>query len=607
MLREFYRPFLGKMAVSFGLLIVGQILFLLLPYLQGRIIDNLAKHAPIVYSLYLGGVILGVYLLSIVANLIRDQYEIKHLDFNISQHINEVTLQKMFRFSLGQHINENSGLRLSVVTKGSSAMNQFMQMALYSVLPFLLQIVLAVGAIFLVSRPLGAVVLAFCVLYIAIQYWTNVRFYGGMKQNKKRWNTYSKYFNEILRNIKLVKLSAKEDRMAVENEKDYEVVADASRELWSGYNRRYYVRNIIIPIGQVSALMAGVYLVSIGAQSPGSIVMLIGWMGSVFGNIGNLGWFQQQMMQQLADIQIYHEMLSQEPAVKESSNAIELPTFAGKIEFRNVSFRYPVVAEVKEESDEDAKPAVVATEGGAEKKTEDKEEPAKEILNDVSFTIEAGETAAIVGHSGVGKTTIIHLLLRGYDPDSGSVLVDGHDLREVAQRSFLGHVGYVPQMVELFDNTLRYNMAFAMADAEKVTDEQLDEVSRKARIDQFYERLGEKKFDVMIGENGVKLSGGERQRVGIARALLKNPNILIFDEATSNLDAENEAIIHDAMREALRGRTGIIIAHRLSTVKDAHKIIVMDAGQVAGIGTHESLMKDCEVYRRLVEHQIVTV
>ena len=569
MLREFYRPFLGKMAVVFGLLVTGQVLFLGLPYLQGRIIDNLAKHAPIRGSLYLGAAILGVYLASILSNYIRDRYETKHLDFQLPQFINTLTLHKMFRFSLGQHINENSGLRLSVITKGNTASIQFLQLTIYQLLPFLLQIVLAVGAIVWVSRPLGVVVLVFSVLYIAAQYYGNLRLYSRLKTNHKLWNKQGKYFNELLRNVKLIKLSTKEQETVEEFAENFEGLSAGGRALWLDYFKGYYLRNTLIPIGQVTALLAGVYLVSIGAQSPGEIVMLIGWMSSIFGSVGNLGFIQRQMMSQLADIQIYHEMLSQEPAVKE-------------------------------EGDEDKKPVAVAD-------TEKKEEAAKEILNDVSFTIEAGETAAIVGHSGVGKTTIIHLLLRGYDPDSGSVLVDGHDLREVAQRSFLGHVGYVPQMVELFDNTLRYNMAFAMADAEKVTDEQLDEVSRKARIDQFYERLGEKKFDVMIGENGVKLSGGERQRVGIARALLKNPNILIFDEATSNLDAENEAIIHDAMREALRGRTGIIIAHRLSTVKDAHKIIVMDAGQVAGIGTHDSLMKDCEAYRRLVEHQIVTV
>lgn len=597
MLLTFYKPFMGKLAVSFSMLVTGQVLFLALPYLQGRIIDNLAKHAPISYSLYLIGAMMTAYLLSNLLNYLRDQYEIKNLDYNLPEFVGTTTLRKMLGFSLGQHINENSGLRLSVITKGNEALSQFMQIVVFSFLPFLIQIILAVCAIFLISKSLGAVVFIFCGLYLAVQYYTNVFAFKGIKENRKDWNGQYKYFNELLRNVKLVKLSAKEDVMVKEYKENFGKVSNRSRAVWMKYNRGYYVRNTLVPIGQATALIAGVYMVSIGAQSPGSIVMLIGWMSSVFGNIGNLSWLQRQLMTNLSDIQIYHEMLSQEPAVKESMTPISLPTFAGKIEFKNVSFRYPVAPKIKDEEHS----------GDAEEKSEDVDAQAKEILNDVSFIIEPGETVAIVGHSGVGKTTIIHLLLRGYDPDSGKVLVDEHDLREIEQKSLLQHVGYVPQVVELFDNTLRYNMTFATANSEDITDAQLDDVSRKARIDQFYPRLGEKKFDVMIGENGVKLSGGERQRVGIARALLKNPSILIFDEATSSLDAENEKIIHEAMREALQGRTGIIIAHRLSTVKDAHKIIVMDAGMVAGIGTHDELMKSCGVYRRLVEHQIIAL
>jgi len=585
--------------VLFGLLVVGQVLFLALPYLQGRIVDDLAAHAPIAHSLYLGGAILAVYLIALIFNYWRERYEIKYIDFSLAESVDAVTLQKMFGFSLGQHINENSGLRLSVVTQGNSAVSQFLQLLMYSLLPLVLQVVLAVAAISWVNATLGLIIFVFSVVYIGAQYYSNRRFYKRLKVNRKAWNKQSKYFNELLRNIKLVKLSAKEDVSVKEYQKHYGGIANQSRTMWGDYAKGYYLRNTLIPLGQVAALMVGVYLVATGAQSPGSIVMLIGWMGSIFGNIGNLAWVQRQMLKQVSDIHIYHDMLAQEPAVKDPTSPVVLKDFAGKIEFRNVSFQYPNVPVAKDdEEDEDDK---------EEKKPTNSDSETKTILNDVSFVIEPGETAAIVGHSGAGKTTIVHLLLRGYDPDSGSVLVDGVDLREVDQKSFLRQVGYVPQVVELFDNTLRYNITFATPNAETVTDEALDTVARKARIDQFYERLGEKKFDVLIGENGVKLSGGERQRVGIARALLQNPNILIFDEATSSLDAENEAIIHEAMRDALKGRTGIIIAHRLSTVKDAHKIIVMDGGRIVGVGPHDQLMKDCEVYRRLVEHQIVTM
>jgi ATP-binding cassette subfamily B protein AbcA/BmrA len=159
--------------------------------------------------------------------------------------------------------------------------------------------------------------------------------------------------------------------------------------------------------------------------------------------------------------------------------------------------------------------------------------------------------------------------------------------------------------VELFDETLRYNLEFARHGT-PATDEEIDRVAAMCRIDQFYDRLGEKKFDTLIGENGVKLSGGERQRVGIARALLKNPELLIFDEATSSLDTKNEALIHEALREALKGRTGIIIAHRLSTIRDADKIIAMDGGRVVGVGSHDELLATCPPYAELIAHQMVT-
>jgi ATP-binding cassette subfamily B protein AbcA/BmrA len=148
-------------------------------------------------------------------------------------------------------------------------------------------------------------------------------------------------------------------------------------------------------------------------------------------------------------------------------------------------------------------------------------------------------------------------------------------------------------------------MAFAVKNMEEISDTDLDDISKKTRIDQSFERLGEKKYNTLIGENGIKLSGGERQRVGIARAILKKPEILIFDEATSSLDAENEALINEAMTEALRDKTGIIIAHRLSTIKDADKIIVVDKGEIVGIGKHTKLMHTCATYKKLIERQVV--
>jgi len=594
-IRENYSPFAGKATVIFVLLTIGQLMFLSLPYFQGKIFDNLASKAPFVDSFYLGLVILAVYLLSNVINNIREKYEVKHLTLELQARAGEKALEKLFGFSLGQHINENSGLRSTVINRGVSATGNFLNGFIYSLLPFLTQIVFASIAIIFVNWMLGVIVLIFAAVYLVIQFRFNAVFYPRFSENRKKWNAQSKHQSEILRNVKLVKMSGKEREMVKEYREHWDEVATQAKTMWADYIGAYYARDTLVSFGQVAALLAGVWLVSTGVESPGKIVMLIGWMGGVFGNVGSLGWIQRNMIQQLTDINKLHEMLYREPAVKAPKNPMLLPEIGGKIEFRNVSFAYPIY-----ESAENGE------NGGSEKENGESDEPvSKEVLRNVSFTIEKGETVAIVGSSGAGKTTVVNLLFRGYDPDEGEILVDGINLRDLDMDGYVEKAGFVPQVVQLFDNTLRYNLTFDVKHPENVTNEELEKIAGETRIDQFYERLGEKRFDVLVGENGIKLSGGERQRVGIARALLKKPEILIFDEATSNLDTENEAVIHEAMREALRGRTGIIIAHRFSTIRDADKIIVMDGGTVAGIGKHGQLMKSCEPYRKLVKHQII--
>lgn len=591
-IKIFYDKFILKIALSFTLMLIEQVLLTSMPYFQGGIINHLTNHSPIRESILLGFAILSVFLGANLFGYLRETYILNHIYYDLPKFANTLLLRKLFGLSIGQHSNAHSGLNMSIVTKGNNAVHQFLEVLVYSFLPFILQFILVASAIFWVSGLLGGIVLAFSAAFLVLEYRTSYRFFECVRQNQNEWNGQSKFFYEILHNIKLAKLSVKEDDMVDEYQRTYDQVASASRSIWKSYFKRHYRLNILVRIGQALALLVGIHLVAVGAKSPGAVVMLIGWTGTVFANVGNFGSIQRVLIQHLSDIHIYRDLLEMEPAVKEIPCPVSLPEVAGKIEFLNVSFRYPEA------------PLGPGQDAGAPGPERRRGEAAQPVLRDISFVIEPGETAAIVGHSGAGKTTLINLLLRGYDPDSGMVCVDDVDLREADQRSFLARVGYVPQVVDLFDNTLGYNMAFSVADGRSVTEAELDRVARKARIDQFYSRLGEKKFDVLLGENGVRLSSGERQRVGIARALLKNPDILIFDEATSNLDAENEALIHDAMRESLRGRTGIIIAHRLSTIMDANKIIVMDRGRVANIGRHDMLMKNCNIYRRLVERQI---
>ena len=217
------------------------------------------------------------------------------------------------------------------------------------------------------------------------------------------------------------------------------------------------------------------------------------------------------------------------------------------------------------------------------------------VLKGVSFQVSPGEQVALVGPSGAGKSTVVQLVHRFFDVDSGAIRVDGHDIRETELKTFLNHVALVPQETLLFGGTIRENILYGKLNA---TSEELDRAARFANAYDFISNL-DQGYDTVVGEKGVKLSGGERQRIAIARALLKNPKILILDEATSSLDNQSEMLIQDALENLMQGRTTLIIAHRLSTVHNADRIIVLDKGRVVEAGNHKELMTHEGLYNKL--------
>jgi ABC-type multidrug transport system fused ATPase/permease subunit len=287
----------------------------------------------------------------------------------------------------------------------------------------------------------------------------------------------------------------------------------------------------------------------------------------------------------------YFRFLDYQPNVLMPEHPIPIDHLRGRIEFRDVSFSYVGRTGKDELNDEE-------DDGGADKS----DTPA---LTDISFVLEEGKRYAFVGRSGAGKSTLVGLILRAFDPQKGGIFVDGINVRDVDFRKLRQNIGLVPQDVALFDGTLRYNVTFGMnGSAETVTDEELDRVAKLSRISEFFGKL-EDGWETMIGERGITLSGGQRQRVGIARALIKNPHVLIFDEATSSLDTVNEEEIRRSIRDASEGKTTIIIAHRLATVKDADEILVFDGGRLVGQGSHDELLRTSGYYRNLVSSQVI--
>ncbi|MFN8468495.1 MAG: ABC transporter ATP-binding protein [Caldilineaceae bacterium] len=343
-------------------------------------------------------------------------------------------------------------------------------------------------------------------------------------------------------------------------------------------------------IGTALIYWYGGSLVISGAMSAGTIVAFAAYLTRLYGPISALTNVQVDFVTSLVSFERVFDYLDIPIEIQDKPDALTLQSVKGRIEFEDVFFHYagPESAEagtaaVPAESEEEAGEAVAL----------------RHALQDISFTIEPGQLVALVGPSGAGKTTITYLLPRLYDPTGGRILIDGHDLRDVTQSSLAAQMGMVSQETYLFHDTIRANLLYAKPDA---TQAELESACRAANI---YDMIAElpQGLDTTVGERGYRLSGGEKQRLAIARVILKNPRILVLDEATSHLDSQSEALIQAALEPLFEGRTSVVIAHRLSTVLAADKILVLNKGRIVEQGTHAQLLALQGLYAELYDTQ----
>ena len=305
-----------------------------------------------------------------------------------------------------------------------------------------------------------------------------------------------------------------------------------------------------------------------GATTPGELAAFFLYALIMAGPIGTFVKIYTQLQETLGAMRRVNEILDTKPLVKSPLNAIKLTSLKGHICFNEVVFGY-----------EDDTP----------------------VLNNISFDIHPGKTVALIGPSGSGKSTTVQLLLRFFDPQSGKIQIDGNNLKSLDLQNYLSQVALVPQETLLFGGTIRENILYGKLDA---TEAEMIEASKSAHAHEFITGFSNS-YDTLVGEKGVKLSGGERQRIAIARALLKNPKVLVLDEATSSLDNQSEMLIQDALEKLMADRTTFIIAHRLSTVHNADKIIVLDKGKIVESGTHKELMANENLYHHLYTMRLI--
>ncbi len=397
------------------------------------------------------------------------------------------------------------------------------------------------------------------------------RFFGaGMKKftkkSRKQESEVASILSENLQAMSLVQAYGREDteceRFTVENKASLKSKL-STLKLYRTFSR---ILDVLVGLGIASILYFGGKFALGGEILPGTLVIFVTYLQDMFGTVHNFNEIFLSLAKSQASAERLMEVLDEESTVKDRSDAIQIEKLNGKIEFKNVSFSY---------------------------------KKGKKVLNNLSFEVQPGENIALVGHSGAGKSTLISLLLRFYDPQEGQIFIDGEDVRKYTMKSLRNQTTILFQEARLFQMTVKENIAFGKKGA---TEEEVIRAAKLAEAHNFIMRMP-KGYNTMMYEGGENLSGGQKQRINIARAIIRDKPIVILDEPSTGLDAKSEMLVHKAIEHLTKNRTTFIIAHKFSTIANADRILLLDEGQIAHIGTHKQLMENSKEYRELYELQ----
>ncbi len=586
---KLFRPFWKYVVLLILVMMLMQGIDTLTPYLFGRGVDAVISGNVRLTFIFLVVSFALSFLQTQPLSFIKEYIDVKKLDTNVEKSLAVYSLKTMFGFSIGQHINEHSGVKQTIVNKGMNSLYNLINNFMYNIFQIVVQIIVVMTILFFFDWRVAGVATSFVLIYILISNRRNKTFFPKIDQIRKKNQAQGKLAAELYRNSTLVIAEGQESKTINDFENEYSKVSNFTIDTWFTYLKRYYWDKVVVLTGRYITLAVGIYFILIGDHSTGMFVTFFAWTGTIFGNLTNLMNSQRQILFQIVEIKKYFELMDIEPDINPNIGGKTIQELKGEIDFKNVSFAYPYrqsAAQIENEEE---------SEGNELEHT----------ISNISFKIPAGAKVGFVGVSGSGKSTIVNLMRRYYDATEGEILIDGEPLKELDLHWLRSQIGNVEQKIDLFDRSIRDNILFGLpADAE-VSDEKLQKAVEDASLTDFIAKLKDHGLDTVIGEGGIKVSGGERQRIGIARALIKDPKILIFDEATSALDSINEKLIHDAINRSAAGRTTIIIAHRLSTVMDADIIFVVSEGKIVGQGTHTELEKKNKEYQKLIKNQIL--
>jgi subfamily B ATP-binding cassette protein MsbA len=509
--------------------------------------------------------VLGIALLDAVSS-----YFEKYLTTSVAQWISYDLRRTVYlhiqKLSLAFHDQNRTGDLISRVTSDIDSIQSFITQALLGVLVNVITLIGMIGVMFYLNWKFTLIALSVAPPLFVIVFSYTRRIKKASREVRKKEGEITSVVQEVLSSIRVVKAFAREDyevkRLEEEGLEGVEIALRA-RSLKAKLTP---IVSVIVAVGTCLVLWFGARLVLSGSLSAGALVVFILYLGKMYKPMQELSKMTDTYSKAVVGYERVQEILETDREVKDARRAVRAPRFRGQIEFENVSFYYT---------------------------------PESPILKDVSFEIRAGKVAALVGPTGAGKTSIISLVARFYDPVSGTVKIDGTDIRKYTQKSLRQQISFVLQETMLFHAPVWQNIAYGKPEASR---DEIIHAAELANASEFIDKLSDG-YDTVLGERGMTLSGGQRQRIAIARAVIRNTPILILDEPTSGLDSASEKLVFDALDRLMQDKTTIVIAHRLSTVRGADVIFVVQDGEIVEKGKHEQLLARGGLYSELYELQ----
>ena len=541
-----------------------------IPYLYGHLVDIVISKSTTFE------IIIGFLLLWLILSLIGDWLDriARYRGYDIAIDIEndfrlEITNHLLY-LPLGFHKNKKMGEIVQRTSRGADHLEMIISNVIFNFGPQFLTVIVALVIMSFVEWHLTLLLFLILILYSLASVWKTIAIVKVQKRmNKVYEKSYGNLYDSIL-NIQTVKSFTHEQREEKRAYKDFRIKAGQQYKLFLNSWRDLGVwQQAIFSIGFVFIFGMAIYFLNIEIITPGQLIMFVGYISLTYAPFGMLANNYRIIRTGLTAIQRATKLLDVKPELYQKDKK-EFKNIRGSVEFQNISFGY---------------------------------QKNKNVLKDINFRIKQGQMIALVGESGVGKTTLIDLISRYYIPKQGKILIDNQDIAEVNLESLRRQIAIVPQEVTLFNDTIKNNIHYGRR---KATDKEVVEAAKVAHVHEFVQKF-DKKYEQLVGERGVKLSTGQKQRVAIARAILRNPSILILDEATSSLDSATERLVQEALSKLIKGRTTFVIAHRLSTIQKADLILVLEKGRIIEEGDHQELINKGGVYKKLNKLQATII